>query len=181
MKIYTKKGDKGKTSLFGGKRVGKDALRIEAYGTVDELNSFLGLLIASNTTYNRRIILQEIQRRLFSLGSSLAADPKQTIIKPDIMDEDVDRLEQEIDDMNNYLNPLRSFILPGGSTEIAYAHICRTICRRAERRVVHLMNREPVDDLVIRYLNRLSDFFFVLARMIAYNQNVDEIKWQARK
>lgn len=181
MKIYTKTGDKGTTSLFGGKRVHKSNLRIEAYGTVDELNSYVGLLADQDANKKRESFLREIQERLFTVGASLAADPeKDSLIKPDLLDEDLLKIEAEIDNMDKNLPPLKNFILPGGHTTVSFAHIARVVCRRAERNVVALAIDEPVEDLVIQYLNRLSDYFFTLSRMLSKELNADEIPWTPR-
>lgn len=183
MKIYTKTGDKGKTSLIGGTKVSKSHLRIEAYGTTDELNSYTGLcrdLLADPPT---RKTLQEIQDRLFTIGSSLACDPeKETKMKiPDLTESDVELLEKEIDNMNSSLPVMKSFILPGGHPTASHLHIARCICRRAERCCVRLqLEGGFVDDLVLKYLNRLSDYLFVLARYVVYQMNAEEIPWKPR-
>lgn len=181
MKIYTKTGDKGMTGLFGGARVSKDDIRIEAYGTLDELNSFIGTLLASMDVEGQNEILTEVQNRLFTIGSNLASDPAKEMITPDLTESDITILENAIDNMNEHLEPLRAFILPGGSAAIGIAHQCRTICRRAERRVVSLANVSKVDEHIGRYLNRLSDYLFVLGRMIAKEQGIKEVNWVARK
>jgi cob(I)alamin adenosyltransferase len=181
MKIYTKTGDEGMTSLYGGTRLSKDHLRIEAYGTVDELNSFIGLLNTGFSEATQNFLLLEVQKRLFTVGSNLASDPDKKLVTPDILESDIVTLENAMDTMDQLLAPLRFFILPGGDAAVAYAHICRTICRRAERRVIALNQESPVDPLVIKYLNRLSDYFFVLARYIGHTRNVQEIPWQPRK
>lgn len=179
MKIYTKTGDKGETSLFGGKRVSKAHLRIDSYGTVDELNSHIGLLRDVAQTNDDREILYTIQNKLFVIGSILASDPAKEKSKmiPDILESDIVLLEKGIDRMNESLEPLQSFILPGGHVHVSYCHIARCVCRRAERMVVDLSTIEQVDELTIRYLNRLSDFLFVLARKWAADLKVEEIKW----
>jgi cob(I)alamin adenosyltransferase len=182
-KIYTKTGDEGKTSLIGGTKVPKSHLRIETYGTVDELNSFVGLLNDQITDTRSNKILREIQDRLFTIGSSLATDPdKESKMKlPDLKEEDVQLLEDEMDWMNEKLKPMRSFILPGGSTAVSTAHIARCVCRRAERHCVNMKEHEMfVDPLVIKYLNRLSDHLFVLARYVAHLSGVEEIEWKPR-
>ena len=181
MKIYTKTGDKGTTGLFGGARVSKDDIRIEAYGTVDELNTFIGSLIASIQLEEHISILTEVQNRLFTVGSNLASDPSKEMITPDLTEEDIKILENAMDNMNEGLAPLRTFILPGGSVTVGLAHQCRTICRRAERRVVTLTNVSKVDDQIGKYLNRLSDYLFVLGRMIAKDEGIDEVSWIPRK
>ena len=180
MKIYTKTGDEGTTSLFGGKRVHKDDIRIEAYGTVDELNTFIGLLLTTIFDKDQKHILTAIQNRLFTIGSNLASDPEKQMITPDISEQDIQLLEQAMDNMDNDLLPLRNFILPGGSLSVSYAHICRTICRRAERRVVTLNRESSVDQRIEIYLNRLSDYFFVLSRWLAHIENVKEVLWVSR-
>ncbi len=181
MKIYTKTGDAGTTGLFGGKRVAKDDLRIEAYGTVDELNSFIGLLNAAFQEATQNYFLTEVQKRLFTIGSNLASDPEKHLLTPDIQDEDIHLLENAMDTMDQLLEPLKNFILPGGDMVVAYAHVCRTICRRAERRVISLDRESSVDPKVIIYLNRLSDYFFVLARYISHSKSLPEVPWIARK
>lgn len=179
MKIYTKTGDQGKTSLFGGRRISKDDLRIEAYGTVDELNSHLGLLCSMNLLPDLKIKLQKIQSYLFVIGANLAADPENISLKsPDLSDEQTQFLESEIDAMESHLTPLRFFILPGGDPMCAQAHLCRTVCRRAERRIVALSQIESVHDHILIYLNRLSDYFFVLARYLAHLNKSEEIYWK---
>ncbi|MFT6828622.1 MAG: cob(I)alamin adenosyltransferase [Roseivirga sp.] len=182
MKIYTKTGDSGTTSLLGGARVSKADLRIDAYGTVDELNSFLGLLRDQPVNENRKDILKEIQDRLFTLGAELASEPgKDNIVKPDLMDSDIQLLENEMDAMDEHLAPLKNFILPGGHPSISYAHIARTVCRRAERICIALSEESPVAPIVIQYLNRLSDYFFILGRKMAKELSVEEVKWEPRK
>ena len=181
MKIYTKTGDTGSTSLFGGRRISKDDLRIEAYGTIDELNSFIGLLNASFSEATQNYFLSEVQRRLFTIGSNLASDPEKRVIAPDIHDDDITTLENAMDTMDQFLEPLKNFILPGGDVAVAHAHMCRTVCRRAERRVITLDRLSKVDPIILVYLNRLSDYFFVLARYIAHSREVTEIIWVPRK
>jgi cob(I)alamin adenosyltransferase len=181
MKIYTKTGDQGLTSLFGGKRVSKDDIRIEAYGTVDELNSFIGLLRDSIDIEDVRALLLIIQSRLFDCGAILATDPDKNIIASNIVMKDIELLENTIDNYNAELEELRSFILPGGSESISRAHVCRVISRRAERRVVSLQKIANVPQELVIYLNRLSDYFFILARYLSNKERVEEIKWQARK
>ncbi len=182
-KIYTKTGDKGSTSLIGGVRVPKNHIRIEAYGTVDELNSFIGMV--NDMAANEKISgwLREIQDRLFTVGSVLATNPdKEVKMKlPDVHDEDVTWLEQRIDEMNEVLPEMRSFILPGGQLAASTCHVARCVCRRAERICVGMQEQEEqVPELIVRYLNRLSDFLFVLARYIAHINNVDDLPWRAR-
>jgi cob(I)alamin adenosyltransferase len=183
LKIYTKTGDKGKTSLLGGTKVPKSHIRIESYGTIDELNSFIGLLNDQLTNSHAKILLKEIQDRLFTIGSSLACDPeKEPAMKiPDLKEQDVKLLENEIDTMNLSLPPMKTFILPGGHPAVSIAHICRCVCRRAERICVSMSEQDLfVDPLVIKYLNRLSDYLFVLARFIAHELRVEEIPWKPR-
>jgi len=188
-KIYTKTGDKGMTALIGGTKVPKSSARIEAYGTVDELNSFIGLLMdqlilapgplpAETTPF-----LREIQDRLFTIGSSLACDPeKEPRLKiPDLREEDVQKVEAEIDRMMTVLPPMKSFLLPGGHVAVSTAHVARCVCRRAERGCVRLNEAQLfVEPLVLRYLNRLSDYLFVLARYAAHLLQVPEIPWRPR-
>ncbi|SDX92306.1 cob(I)yrinic acid a,c-diamide adenosyltransferase [Hymenobacter psychrophilus] len=181
MKIYTKTGDKGLTSLIGGTRVPKSSLRIECYGTVDELNSYIGLVRDQEVNAARRPLLKEIQDRLFTMGSSLASDPEKSKMKiPDLHAEDVALLEQEIDRMNETLPELRVFVLPGGHQSVSFAHLARCVCRRAERLVIHLGEESFVADLVVMYLNRLSDYLFVLSRQMAHELNAEEVKWEPR-
>ena len=181
MKIYTKTGDKGFTSLIGGTRVPKHHIRIESYGTVDELNSYIGLIADQDITGHDKSILKQIQDRLFTIGSSLAADPeKSKMIIPDLHPEDIELLEKEMDAMNLQLPELRHFILPGGSNAISFCHIARCVCRRAERITVHLAEESAVDEKVTIYLNRLSDYLFTLARKIAHENNISENKWIPR-
>ena len=183
MKIYTKTGDAGLTSLIGGTKVVKSHLRIESYGTVDELNSYIGWVRDLLTDSQVRDILSEIQDRLFTIGSSLACDPeKEPAMKiPDLLESDVLLLEKEIDAMNGHLAPMRSFVLPGGHTTLSALHIARCVCRRAERCSVHLQdNQQFVDPLVIKYLNRLSDYLFVLARYTGWQLQIAEIPWTPR-
>lgn len=180
-KIYTKTGDKGETSLIGGVRVPKYHLRIESYGTVDELNSYIGLVKDMITDEHAKEVLYEIQDRLFTIGSVLASDPEKSKMKiPDLHETDVELLEKEMDAMNENLPELRSFILPGGHPAVSTAHVARCICRRAERLVVHLSNESQVPEIIAVYLNRLSDYLFVLSRKIATDFNVDEIPWRPR-
>ena len=181
MKIYTKTGDKGLTSLIGGTRVPKSSLRIECYGTVDELNSHIGLVRDQDVNAGRRPLLKEIQDRLFTIGSALAADPEKSKMKlPDLHEADVTLLEDEMDRLNLDLPELRAFILPGGHPAVSHAHVARCVCRRAERLVIHLGEESFVAELVDVYLNRLSDFLFVLSRAMAHELGVEEVTWQAR-
>ena len=181
MKIYTKTGDKGLTSLIGGTRVPKFHLRIECYGTIDELNSYLGLIICQEIDVHDQKLLKEIQDRLFTVGASLAADPEKSKMKiPDLHDSDIQLLEQEMDAMNNRLPELKHFILPGGNTVVAYCHIARCICRRAERLTVQLASESDVDEKMTIYLNRLSDYLFVLARKLNLDAGTEESIWLPR-
>jgi cob(I)alamin adenosyltransferase len=183
-KIYTKTGDAGKTSLIGGTKVPKSHIRIQAYGTIDELNAFTGLLNDQISDTHSREMLLEIQDRLFTIGSSLACDPDKEIAMkiPDLKESDILLLETEIDQMSAKLPEMKSFILPGGHVAVSTAHICRTICRRAERLIVELDGKEHLDQpLIIKYLNRLSDYFFVLARWIGHLLGAAETKWTPRK
>ncbi|MCG8321340.1 MAG: cob(I)yrinic acid a,c-diamide adenosyltransferase [Cytophagales bacterium] len=181
MKIYTKTGDKGTTALLGGTRVPKSHDRIEAYGTVDELNSYIGLVGDQEVNGSRKAILREIQDRLFTIGSSLASDPEKSKVKiPDLLESDITMLEEQIDLMNEDLPEMRFFILPGGHTAVSACHIARCVCRRAERLAINLGQNEFVAELVIKYLNRLSDYLFVLSRKMAQDLNVEEIPWRPR-
>ena len=181
MKIYTKTGDKGFTSLIGGLRVPKYDLRIECYGTVDELNSYIGMIRDQDISADQKEVLKEIQDRLFTIGAALASDPERTKMKiPDLHSSDIEALEKQIDLMNEVLPDLKHFILPGGNQAISFCHISRCVCRRAERIAVHLGEDSFVNEKVIIYLNRLSDFLFVLARMICYDKNLSENKWFPR-
>jgi cob(I)alamin adenosyltransferase len=181
MKIYTKTGDQGTTALFGGQRLPKSDLRIDAYGTIDELNSFLGLLRDQQVNINRKEILLEIQDRLFTIGSILATEPGNTKVKTPKLDEsDIVFLENEIDKMDEQLPPMKFFVLPGGHESVSVGHVVRTVCRRAERLVIELQGRTPVDALVIKYLNRLSDYLFVLCRMMAHDLKIEEAPWKPR-
>jgi cob(I)alamin adenosyltransferase len=181
MKIYTKTGDQGTTSLFGGKRVSKADLRIDTYGTVDELNSYIGLVRDQEVNQKRKNILVEIQDRLFTIGSILATEPGNTKVKiPHILEEDVVLLEQEMDKMDTELPPMKFFVLPGGHPSISFGHVARTVCRRAERLAIALNTQEAIDPLVIKYLNRLSDYLFVLCRLMAHELKVEETPWKPR-
>ncbi len=181
MKIYTKKGDEGLTSLIGGDRVSKNHLRIEAYGTVDELNSFVGVVRDQLKSEADRNLLKEIQDDLFVIGSHLASSPNSKMKLPDIAEDDILKLEYAIDRMNESLEDLKSFILPGGNPISSFCHVARCVCRRAERRVVEISQTEKTDPLIIKYLNRLSDFLFVLARKILKDFNGEETKWTPRQ
>lgn len=180
MKIYTKNGDRGQTALLGGRKVSKDDLRIECYGTVDELNSWLGVvvsLVGTRSPLSKTVKI--IQDRLFVIGSLLANDPAGSRMKlPPLRQRDVELLEQEIDAMTAKLPALRSFILPGGSEAASFCHLARAVCRRAERRVVTLSKKSKVDQLIIIYLNRLSDYLFILSRSLNQNRKVNDILWK---
>ncbi len=183
MKIYTKTGDKGTTSLIGGTKVSKSHLRIEAYGTVDELNSYTGLCRDLVPDAGSASMLQEIMDRLFTIGSSLACDPEKEpkLLIPDLKETDITLLENEIDRMNEELQPMKSFLLPTGHSTISTIHIARCVCRRAERCCVRMEQENMVvESIVIKYLNRLSDYLFVLARFAGNKLNVPEIPWKPR-
>lgn len=181
MKIYTKKGDTGTTQLIGGTRIPKHSLRIESYGTVDELNSFIGLIRDQEINEEYVNVLIEIQDRLFTIGSSLAADPEKSIMKlPEISDLDVEFLEKKMDEMDQELPEMKSFVLPGGHTTVSYCHLARCVCRRAERNVSHLSELEPINPIVLKYLNRLSDYLFVLSRKLTLDLGAKEQPWKPR-
>ena len=189
MKIYTKTGDKGTTSLFGGTRVPKHHIRIESYGTVDELNSHLGMLRDQQIDDHTHKILLRIQDRLLTIGSTLATDPNKAVLKsgkqrleiPKVSAEDIELLEQEMDRMNDELPPMTNFILPGGHQSVSFCHIARCVCRRAERMATALHEISPFDEMVLMYLNRLSDYLFVLARKLSKDLQAEEIKWIPEK
>ena len=188
MKIYTKTGDTGETSLFGGERVLKSHLRVEAYGSLDELNSFIGLLRDSIENEHHRSNLLMIQEDLFVMGSHLATPPEKKTLKSgkdrlkieNVNNEHIQILEKEMDSMNEDLPEMTHFILPGGHVIVSYCHIARNICRRAERKSVNLNEISEVEPLILIYLNRLSDYLFVLARKLAKELQVTEIKWNAK-
>jgi cob(I)alamin adenosyltransferase len=181
MKIYTKTGDQGTTALFGGKRVSKADLRIETYGTVDELNAWIGVLRDQEVNQKRSEILIEIQDRLFTIGSILATEPGNTKVRiPALTESDVALLEKQMDEMDAQLQPMKFFVLPGGNVAVSFGHVSRTVCRRAERLVIALHEVEPVDALILKYLNRLSDYLFVLCRMMTAELNVGETPWKPR-
>lgn len=183
LKIYTKTGDLGKTSLIGGTKVPKSHIRIETYGTVDELNSHIGLLIDYLEHLKTKAVLKEIQDRLFTIGSSLACDPeREPLMKiPDLKEEDINLLEREIDHMNDVLPPMKFFVLPGGHVSVSQGHVCRCVCRRAERLCVNMKEHHIfVDPLVIKYLNRLSDYLFVVSRYAGHLIGIAEIAWKPR-
>ena len=183
MKIYTKTGDKATTSLFTGKRVPKHHIRIESYGTVDELNSFLGMVRDQNINGSYKTLLAQIQSKLFTVGAILATEPsKDNRLKiPRIQEEDIELLEKEMDAMNEELPEMTHFILPGGHPTVSYCHIARTVCRRAERMISYLHENEPVPHNVLKYMNRLSDYLFVLARKLSKDVQAREVKWIPEK
>ena len=183
MKIYTKKGDQGKTGLIGGTRVSKSSLRIECYGTIDELNSYLGILRTITKSQSSTEEIIDIQDSLFTIGSHLACDPSKNKMKlPEIKSSDINRLENWIDAMDNKLEPLQSFTLPGGSISSAHCHVARCICRRAERLIVDLNeNDNDVNTLITPYLNRLSDYLFTLSRKLTVDDGAEELKWQPKQ
>ena len=189
MKVYTKTGDAGTTALFGGTRVPKDNIRIESYGTVDELNSYIGLVRDQPMNEHYKTILIEIQDRLFTVGAILATPPEKEIMKNGekrlqnlgLLDSDIELLETEIDTMEDSLPQMTHFVLPGGHTTVSYCHLARCVCRRAERLAVHLDHLEAIEPNAIKYLNRLSDYLFVLARKLSFDLNADEVKWIPRK
>lgn len=182
MKIYTKTGDKGKTSLLGGTRVNKYDLRIETYGTIDELNSQIGVLRSMDVGEEVKQVLIKIQTFLFTSGSQLASEPGKSRIKiPTLKDDAISFLENEIDKMDAALPQMRHFVLPGGHPAVAAAHVARTVCRRAERLVIHLRDESEVPEPIPIFLNRLSDFFFVLSRKLSQDLGAEEIPWIAEK
>ncbi len=189
MKVYTKTGDTGTTALFGGTRVPKHHIRIESYGTVDELNSHIGLIRDQKINSHYKDVLIEVQDRLFTVGAILATPPEKETLKNGekrlqnlgILETDIEYLEKEIDAMEDSLPQMTHFVLPGGHTTVSYCHIARCVCRRAERLAVHLNDIEPTDELVIKYLNRLSDYLFVLARKLSFDLKADEVQWIPRK
>lgn len=180
-KIYTKTGDAGTTSLIGGTRISKGELKIEAYGTIDELNSWIGMLRDISKADVRRDLLKEIQDRLFTIGAEMASEVDKSSKKlPDLKESDIDLLEEAIDEMNGHLPNLKHFVLPGGHQHVSYAHIARTVSRRAERCAIRLHDAEGLNFLIIKYLNRLSDYLFVLSRMMSNELKADEVKWVPR-
>ena len=189
MKVYTKTGDTGTTALFGGTRVSKRNIRIESYGTVDELNSHIGLVRDQDINHVYKQVLVEVQDRLFTVGAILATPPEKETLKNGqprlqnlgIIETDIEFLENQIDSMEEALPPMTHFVLPGGHQTVSYCHIARCVCRRAERLAVHLNDMEPTDEMVIKYLNRLSDYLFVLARKLSHDLNADEVQWIPRK
>ncbi len=189
MKIYTKTGDKGTTALFGGTRVPKHHIRIDSYGTVDELNSHIGLIRDQQIDELSKNVLINIQDKLFTVGAVLATDPEKAILKsgqkrlniPTISSEDITLLETEMDRMNESLPPMTHFVLPGGHQTVSFCHIARCVCRRAERLSTALYEMEPFEETTLQYLNRLSDYLFVLARKLSYDLEADEIQWIPQK
>ncbi|MBT8280158.1 MAG: cob(I)yrinic acid a,c-diamide adenosyltransferase [Muriicola sp.] len=189
MKIYTKTGDQGTTALFGGTRVPKHHIRIESYGTVDELNTWLGLLRDQEIKNRHKEILMKVQKDLFTIGAILATDPDKAVLKsgkerldiPKIRKEEIQMLEDEMDRMDESLPEMTHFILPGGHQVVSYCHIARTVCRRAERMACLLNEHQPFDPDVLSYMNRLSDYLFVLSRALAFELKADEIKWIPEK
>lgn len=189
MKVYTKTGDKGTTALFGGSRVSKNHIRIESYGTVDELNSHIGLIRDQDMNLLYKSVLTEIQNKLFTVGAILATPPEKEILKngkerlniPKITEKDIEFMENAIDSMEQMLPQMTHFVLPGGHTTVSYCHIARCVCRRAERLAVHLNEIEAIDYYVLKYLNRLSDYLFVLARKLSQDLNAEEVQWIPEK
>ena len=182
MKIYTKAGDQGDTGLYGGTKVSKSDIRIEAYGNVDELNSYIGWLRDQPVNAGRQVVLKEIQDRLFTVGALLASSPEKITLKtPELQPEDTAYLESEIDAMELRLTPLQNFVLPGGHSTVSFGHIARTVCRRTERGIVALHKMTPVQPIIIQYINRLSDYLFVLCRIMALELGAEEVYWKPRK
>jgi cob(I)alamin adenosyltransferase len=180
-KIYTKAGDKGSTSLIGGTRLPKDHIKIEAYGSVDELNAWIGVLADAPENLERKAFLKEIQDRLFTIGAELASEPERNKKKlPELFETDVELLEKEMDIYNESIPTLRAFLLPGGHSLVSFTHVARTVCRRAERQVIRLSHLEDVNVLIVKYLNRLSDYLFVLSRKTTQEQNAPEVAWKPR-
>ena len=179
-KVYTRGGDMGKTSLVGGQRVSKASARLEAYGTVDELSSHLGLLAAMMDDDAEKDMIIRIQNCLFNVCTNLATDQEQTPLYPSayLPEGEIERLEQKVDEIMQMLPERQSFVLPGGTKEAAQAHVCRTVCRRAERRIVALSEVAQITPSILQYVNRLSDYLFVLAKKINFNANHSEIVWQ---
>ncbi len=189
MKIYTKKGDTGNTSLFGGTRIPKHHVRIESYGTIDELNAYIGLLRDQEIDEKFKKQLYDIQHQLFTIGAELATDPQKAKLKngkerlaiEKIQTKEIEFLEQQIDEMTEALPQMTHFILPGGHPTVSYCHLARCVCRRAERLTTALHEIEPTDEFILQYLNRLSDYLFVLARMLSKHLAVEEVKWIPKK
>lgn len=182
MKIYTKTGDKGETSFLDGKRISKSHFRLEVYGTIDELNSYIGLIRSLEQTRNYNTELLNIQDKLFTIGSHLAVqeDPDKFNL-PELHIDDVTFLEENIDSMEKGLPTMRNFILPGGDMAVSHIHVARCICRRAERLAAALNENEPIESTILIYLNRLSDYLFVLGRKISNDNDLDEIPWKPRR
>lgn len=181
MKIYTKTGDKGETALIGGTRVPKYHERIEAYGTIDELNAYIGLIGCQDIASEHKKILKEIQDRLFTIGALLATDPEKSRMKlPDLHTADIQLLEDEMDRMTASLPPLKSFVLPGGNTIVSFCHVARCVCRRAERITLQCAVENDIDSLVLIYLNRLSDYLFMLSRTLTSESKAEENIWLPR-
>lgn len=181
IRIYTKTGDKGETSLIGGTRLPKHHIRIEAYGNVDELNSFVGVVRDHQADDAISKVLIEIQDRLFTIGSLLAADPEKNKMKlPEVKEEDIVYLEKQIDEMDAELPEMKSFVLPGGHPVVSFCHVARCVCRRAERAVLKLAENEKVDEIIYKYLNRLSDYLFVLSRKLTKDFQAEETPWKPR-
>ncbi|WP_430408615.1 cob(I)yrinic acid a,c-diamide adenosyltransferase [Kordia sp.] len=189
MKVYTKTGDKGTTALFGGTRVPKHHIRIDSYGTVDELNSYIGLIRDQEINSHYQNVLMDIQDLLFTVGAVLATDPEKETLKngkdrlniPRISEDNVIALEREMDTMDAALPPMTHFVLPGGHQTVSFCHIARCVCRRAERLASALYEIEPFDEFTLKYLNRLSDYLFVLARKLSHDLQANEIKWIPKK
>ncbi|HKJ42928.1 MAG TPA: cob(I)yrinic acid a,c-diamide adenosyltransferase [Sunxiuqinia sp.] len=181
VQIYTKTGDDGTTALIGGARVKKYNIRLEAYGTVDELNSYIGLIASMNIELHAKEVLQRVQSVLLTIGAQLATDEAISSFKEQIpcKQEDIELLENEMDKMFKVLPKLTQFILPGGSQSAAHAHVARTICRRAERRIVELGEQTEINKNLIKFINRLSDYLFVLARKLSMNENIQENRWNS--
>ena len=179
MKIYTRTGDDGTTGLIGGSRVKKHNIRLESYGTIDELNSYIGLIRSMQTDTHTDHVLEIIQNKLFVIGANLATDESIALIKKQLpcKKTDIELLESEMDEMNESLPELRNFILPGGSQTSSFCHVARTVCRRAERRIIELAENNEVDPLLIKFINRLSDYLFVLSRKVTLDQKAPEILW----
>jgi cob(I)alamin adenosyltransferase len=189
MKIYTKTGDKGTTALFGGTRVPKHSLRLESYGTVDELNAHLGLIRDQDIEEHHKVTLLKIQKDLFTLGAILATDPQKAQLKngkerldiKKVKESDINMLENEMDTMDASLPPMTHFVLPGGHQTVSFCHIARCVCRRAERHATALYEQEPFDERALQYINRLSDYLFMLARKLTQDLQAEEIKWIPEK
>jgi cob(I)alamin adenosyltransferase len=181
MKVYTKKGDTGTTQLIGGRRVSKSSIRIESYGTIDELNSFIGLIRDQEISSLYKIQLIEIQDRLFTIGSHLANDTENSNMKlPSISELDVENLETWIDEMDELLPEMKSFVLPGGHVAVSHCHVARCVCRRSERVIVLLKENDYVEEIIYKYINRLSDYLFVLSRKLTLDLNAEEQPWKPR-